>query len=167
MKYPLIILLAALAVLSLAQAAYYHLQLPALMATSFDAAGYVRGWMPRAHFLYYQVVFTLGFAAFFGAFAFGVSLLPDALINLPHRTYWFDPARREDTRRRLVSLVLSSGCGVLAFLLFLRQRIFQANHDGTHELTPSFGVVLAVALVLIAGPLVRPLRRFGRKPPPD
>jgi uncharacterized membrane protein len=167
MKYPLLILLAGLCLVSLGQAMWYHPQLPGLVASHFNAAGQADGWMPRAHFLKLQILLSLGVTAGFAVLALVVAGVPDAWINLPHRAYWLAAARREETRRYLSGVVLSSGCGTLAFLLFLHQRVQHANLDGTRQLTPSFGVVLAVALVLIAGPLIRPLRRFSRKPPPD
>ena len=166
MKLLPLILLVALCLLSMMQAAYYHPQLPGLVATHFDAAGRASGWMPRAHFFQYQVVFTLGFAAFFGSLAFVTGIFPDAWINLPHKDYWLAPARREQTRRRITRMVLSAGCGALAFFLFLHQRVSQANLDGTHRLTPSFGVILAASLLLIVGPLVPSLLHFLRKPTP-
>ena len=166
MKYLPLILLVALGLLSLMQAAYYHLQLPELVATHFDAAGRANGWMPRAHFFQYQVVFTLGFAAFFGSLAFVARIFPDAWINLPHKDYWLAPAHREETRHRITRMILSAGCGALAFFLFLHQRVCQANLDGTRRLTPPFGVIFAASVLLIVGPLVPPLRRFWRNPTP-
>jgi uncharacterized membrane protein len=166
MKHLPLILLVALSLLSLTQAAYYHPQLPGLVATHFAASGRANGWMPRARFFQYQVAFTLGFAAFFGSLAFVASILPDAWINLPHKDHWLAPARRKETRRRIARMILSAGCGVLAFSLFLHHRICQANLDGSHRLTPSFGVLLAAGLLLIVGPLVPFLLRFLRKPAP-
>ena len=165
MKHPRLLLLAALCLLSLGQAAWYYPQLPGLVATHFDLTGQADGWMPRAYFFQSQVVFILGFTAFFAVLAFAVAQLPDSLIQLPHKEYWLDPRQRAETRRQITNMILSSGCGGLAFLLFLRQRIHQANLDGSHHLTPSFGVVLITALVLIAGPLVPPLRRFWKNAP--
>lgn len=165
MKQPLLILLAVLCLVSLGQAVWYYPQSPGLVASHFNAAGRADGWMPRAHWMQIEILLSLGVTAGFTLLALVVAGVPDAWINLPHRAYWLAAARRAETRRGLGGMVLAPGCGVLAFLIFLHQRIFQANLNGTHELTPSFGVMLAVALALIAGPLVRPLRRFGRKPP--
>lgn len=167
MKHPLLVLLAVLCLVSLGQAVWYYPQSPGLVASHFNTASQADGWMPRTHLVQIEILLSLGVTAGFAVLALVVAGVPDAWINLPHRAYWFAAARREETRRCLSGMVLASGCGTLAFLLFLHQRVHQANLDGTHELTPSFGVVLAVALVLIAGPLVGPLRRFSRKPPPD
>jgi uncharacterized membrane protein len=165
MKHPRLLLLVALCLLSLGQAAWYYPQLPGLVATHFDLAGQADGWMPRAYFFQSQVVFMLGFTAFFAVLAFAAAQLPDSLIQLPHKEYWLDPRQRGETRWQITTMILSSGCGGLAFLLFLHQRIHQANLDASHHLTPSFGVVLITALVLIAGPLFPPLRRFWKNAP--
>jgi uncharacterized membrane protein len=167
MKHPRLLLLLTLCLLSLGQAAWYHPQLPGLVATHFNLDGQADGWMPRAHLFQSQVVFALGLTVFFAVLAFAGPQLPDSLLQLPHKEYWLDPRQRAETRRQITNMILSSGCGGLAFLLFLHQRVHQANLDGTHQLTPPFGVVLAAALVLIAGPTVRPLWRFCRKPPAD
>ena len=166
MRYPLAILFVALCVLALGQAALEMPRLPALLATHFDAAGEVTGWMSRGYFFRYQVALTLGFTGFFALIALLVSILPDHLLNLPHREYWLAPPRRAETRRRLTNLVLASGCGTLAFFAFLHQRICAANLDGSRRLTPPFGVILAVAVVLIVGPVLQPLLQFARRPPP-
>ena len=166
MKPPILILFFGLVLWSVAQAAWYHPQLPGLVAAHFDAAGRANGWMPREHFFQYQIVFTLGFAAFFGSLAFVARILPDAWINLPHKDLWLAPARREETRRRIACLILAAGCGVLAFSLLLHHRVCRANLDGTHRLTPSSGVILATGLLLIVGPVVPFLLRFLRKPAP-
>jgi uncharacterized membrane protein len=151
--------------LSLAQAAYYHPWLPGLVAAHFDAAGRPNGWMPREHFLQYQVVFTLGFAAFFFSLTLVTSILPAAWLNLPHKDYWLAPARREATRQRIARMILAAGCGTQAFFLFLHQRICQANLDASRRLRPAAGVILTIGLLLIVGPLVPPLLRFLRRPP--
>ncbi|HUL52176.1 MAG TPA: DUF1648 domain-containing protein [Opitutaceae bacterium] len=165
MKHPVLILFLILAALLLGQAAYYHPQLPGLVATHFAASGRATGWMPRGHFLQYQVVFALGFTAFFFSLAFVSSLLPPAWINVPHKDYWLAPSRREATRQRLARMILGAGCGALAFFLFLHHRICQANLDGTRRLTPSIGVFFGICLLLIAGPVVAALLGFLRKTP--
>jgi hypothetical protein len=90
--------------------------------------------------------------------------LPAALINLPHKDYWLAPGRSDDTRRRLAGMVLASGCGAVAFFIFLHQLLFQANVAPGHRLAPPPGVVIGVGAVLVVGPLLRPLLRFTRRP---
>jgi len=165
MKHPLLILFLILAMLSLVQAAYYYPQLPGLVATHFAASGRPNGWMPREHFFQYQVVFALGFAAFFFSLAFVSSILPAAWINVPHKDYWLAPARREATRQQIAGMILAAGCGALTFFLFLHQRICRANLDDPRRLTPAAGVIFGISLLLIVGPVVPSLLRFLRKPP--
>ncbi len=164
MKHRILILLALLCLGSLAEAVFYYPQLPGLVATHFNAAGRADGWMPREAQLTFHVLFVLGLTGFFVVGAFSLARLPRALINLPHREYWFAPERQETTRRQLTDMMLASACGVLAFFLFLFQRVYQANLDGTHRLSPPFWGFLTVAIVLTAGPAVRPLFRFWKLP---
>lgn len=166
MKYPRLLLLIALALLSVVQAAWQQFQLPALVAVHFNAAGQANGWMTRAYFLGYELAFTLCTSAVFAAVAFLTSALPAALINLPHKDYWLAPEWSADTRRRLAGMVLASGCGAVAFFIFLHQLLYQTNVARRPGFSPPPGVVIAVALVLVAGPVIRPLARFCRRPPP-
>jgi len=166
MKYPQLLLLIALALLSVVQAAWQQFQLPALVAVHFNAAGQANGWMTRAYFLGYELAFTLGTSAIFAAFAFLTSALPAALIPLPHKEYWLAPERSGEARRRLAGMVLASGCGAVAFFIFLHQLLYQANLERRHGFSPPPGVVITVAVVLVAGPVIRPLARFSRTPAP-
>ncbi|HTX64586.1 MAG TPA: DUF1648 domain-containing protein [Opitutaceae bacterium] len=166
MKYPQFLLLVALAVLSVVQAAWLQFHLPALVATHFNAAGEVNGWMSRAYFLRYELGFTLGMGALFTTLAFLCVVLPAALINLPRKDYWLAPERSTDTRRRLAGMALACGCGAEAFFIFLHQQLYLANLRSDHQLPIPAGVTMAVAVVLIAGPVLRPLLRFSRKPAP-
>jgi len=165
MKYPPFLLLAALAVLSVVQAAWLQFHLPALVATHFNAAGQVDGWMSRAYFLRYELSFTVGTFAVFVALAFLAAVLPAGLVNLPHKDYWLAPERSADTRRRLAGMILAAGCGAEAFFIFLHQELYLANQRADHRLPVAAGVTIAVAVVLVAGPAVRPLLRFSRRPP--
>ena len=165
MKYPQFLLLAALAVLSVVQAAWLQFHLPALVATHFNAAGQVDGWMSRAYFLRYELSFTVGTFAVFVALAFLAAVLPAGLVNLPHKDYWLAPERSADTRRRLAGMILASGCGAEAFFIFLHQQLYLANQRADHRLPVAAGVTIAVALVLVAGPVLGPLWRFGRPRP--
>lgn len=166
MKSPALILLILLGLAGLAQAAYDSAGLPALVASHFNAAGHADGWMPRGRFLQIQVLLCLGLPAFFILLTLFTSRLPPAAINLPPKDRRLASAQAAWTRRRLGTLVLIIGCGVVAFVLFLHQRIYQANIDGTRRLTPAPGVILTIALLLIVGPAIVPLISFWRRPPP-
>jgi len=165
MKYPRLLLLAALAVLSVVQAMWLQFQLPALVATHFNIAGQVDGWMSRPYFLRYELGLTFGTFTVFTALAFLTAVLPAGLVNLPHKAYWLAPERSADTRRRLAGMALASGCGAEAFFIFLHQQLYLANLRADHRLPVASGVTIAVAVVLVAGPTVRPLLRFSRRPP--
>jgi len=166
MKHPRFFLLLALALLALVQAVWQQFSLPALVAVHFNAAGQADGWMTRAYFLRYELSFTWGAFAVFTVLALLAAVLPAALINLPHKGYWLAPERSADTRRRLAGMVLGSGCGAVAFFLFLHQQLYLANVHAERRLPLAPGVTIAVAVVLLLGPVVGPLLRFSRRPVP-
>lgn len=166
MKFAAPVLLIALGLLSLAQALWQAPRLPSLVASHFNATGHADGWMPAARFVQIQVLMALAIPAFFGLLSWMASALPRAAMKSLRRDR--DPAggRDPDTGRRVGRLVLITGCGVVAFLVFLQQRVFEANLDRTFRLSPSAGVIRAIALVLIIGPTLFPVLSFWRRARP-
>lgn len=125
------------------------------VATHFDGAGRPNGWMTRS-----------GYAIFMGAFGIGLPLLIWGLlpllsrryptrVNIPNRSYWLAPERREDT-----ILFLKWHMGWLAVLLVLfslatHHLILMANasHPPALPRTPFFfmlGCFLAGSVVWAA-----------------
>lgn len=163
MKFAAPVLLVGLGLLSLALALWQAPRLPSLVASHFNATGHADGWMPATRFVQIQVLMALAIPALFGLLSWMASALPRVATRMPRRDRDFADTRDTDIGRRIARLVLVTGCGVLAFLVFLQQRVFQANVDHTFHLTPSPDAIRAIALLLIVGPTVLPLLSFWRR----
>jgi hypothetical protein len=66
-----------------------------------------------------------------------VASVPDALINLPNKSYWLAPERREETMRFFRAHVSWFGCGLLFLLLYALSQAINANLPGAHHFDDS------------------------------
>jgi hypothetical protein len=179
MRRTLLISVTLLLAAAVAQAVWWWPRLPERMASHFDLADRVDGWMGRQAFL----VVTLGLqalmAALFLALPLLIGRLPDALINLPHKDYWLAPARREASLAHASCAVLAIGCATLLLLLVIFHGVYALNAElargagtaaaeaGTGaapqlDLPVPFLALMGLYLVTVAGTLVWLLRRFRR-----
>src|SRR4029078_12585355 len=78
-------------------------RLPERVATHFDFRGQHDGWMSGQGYLAFMTVFGLVFPLVPAALCLLVRLLPDSLINLPHREYWLGAEEPRHTARLLVA----------------------------------------------------------------
>jgi hypothetical protein len=101
--------------------------LPASMASHFGPQGRPDGWQSRAAFF-----------ATFGAAGFGTALLllaiptllryiPPSLINIPHRSYWLEPARIDEARRKLAHYMDWFSVAITLVLVVVLELVLQAN----------------------------------------
>lgn len=89
-----LILFVLLCLVLAGEAAYFLPMLPDRLATHFDASGRANGWSSQAGFRAIIAVLIVIFAAMFA----GSGLLrrvPDRFMNLPNKSYWLAPDRRD------------------------------------------------------------------------
>jgi len=143
--------------------AYSSSQLPERMATHFDIRGQPDGWMSRAAYLRFMIVFGLACPLLVPAVFYACRLLPDRFCRIPHHDYWFAPARRTETLAYLFRESLWLAPLVLGLLIGAHYSIIRANSLARpHLSTP---LELALAGCLLAGLaiwLVRLIRHFSR-----
>ena len=89
-RYPVIALLTSLGTYLLALASSVQ-QLPATVASHFDAHGNANGWMDRTLFLLLMVLIGLLMPGMTLLLSFLLRWVPTSQINLPHREYWLAP----------------------------------------------------------------------------
>ena len=155
--------IATLILLSVAQAAWQHGRLPETVASHFDASGKANGWMPRGAQTAWHIGTVLFMAALFEGLARINRLIPDELINIPHRGYWLAPVRRADTFARLANMVRLMGCLLLVFFMGLFRQVYRANTGGGF-ITQAVVLMSAALLVSLAAVGFASLRRFSRPP---
>ncbi len=160
-----VILLSLLGVVLLAGAldlAWWYPQLPARVATKFDASGRAVGWSSRESLLTLQVTLLVLVTLLMVGLRFGLRWVPLGLINLPHREYWLAPERAEHTYRLVGDLILGMGSGALAFFVAMMHLILRANLQTEPRLGREFGMLLFAFLALYVGVALRVWLYFWR-----
>jgi len=76
-----------------------------------------------------------------------VRLLPDSLINLPHREYWLAPERRDETAGYLVGHMLWLSCMMSGLTIVLHQMTVEANLQAPPQLSNTTWGYMAMFLV--------------------
>jgi len=140
-------------------------QLPERMASHFDGAGRANGWSSKAFFFGVQVFVLLLVTVCFAILPRRIQTLPPDKINLPNKSYWLAPERREATMASVVSAITWFGCAVLVFLIAVTWLVIRVNL-GLESGLPALpmGALLAglIACVVL---LIARMLYIGRRPP--
>jgi uncharacterized protein DUF1648 len=146
---------------------FFHLyaQLPAVVASHFDAHGAPNGWQTRTIFF----AFFVGSIVISAVVCFSIPLLiasvPPALINLPHKQYWLSPERHSSSLDYLSAHFAWLGCAVLLVGIFAFEFSVRANFQPDKRFdTASLLYVLAAFFVFVIVWMGRLLARFGKPP---
>jgi uncharacterized membrane protein len=150
----------------LIQWVHYYPLLPERMAAHFNYEGLPNGWQPKDGFFLLMLVVVVGVTAvipFLSARL--IAARPDNQINLPQRSYWLAPERREATFRFIGAQMAWFGCGVLFVLLFGTSLAIHANLSADYLFDNSSMIkVLGGFLLLTVIWMVRFIRHFSRVP---
>ena len=102
-------------------------QLPAVVASHFNARGEPNGWQPKQAFFLVFVVVS-GIAALVG---FGIpriiTSVPVELINLPNKSYWLAPERIAETQGFLKTYFAWFGCAIYLIIILTFDYAIQSN----------------------------------------
>ncbi|MFA6292865.1 MAG: DUF1648 domain-containing protein, partial [Victivallales bacterium] len=63
-------------------------QLPAKVATHFNAAGGADGWMTKDGHVISVLLFGLGISAFLIGICYSIRFFPSSMLNVPNKDYW-------------------------------------------------------------------------------
>lgn len=154
-----------LAAAALAQFIFYYAQLPATMASHFDARGVPNGFQSKPVFF----AFFLGAILIAALVALGVprliAAMPVELINLPNKEYWLGPERCQASLDFLAAQMAWLGCAILFVVAFAFHFSIQANlHPPIGFDSRSFLMVLGAFFLFLMVWLVRFFTRFARPP---
>jgi uncharacterized membrane protein len=155
--------LLGLVLVSLVEAARQWNSAPGRVPSHFDAAGRPNAWSSREEFFFLQVGVTLGIAALFIGLPWLLRSTPASLINLPNKSYWLAPERREETMDRLVSYFDVFASATVLLLLVVFELTSLASRGGGLS-TNYFLPVLVSYLVFSAGWTVALIRTFAHVP---
>ena len=138
-------------------------ELPARVATHFDASGRPNAWMDRSSHLLFTLVFGFGFPLLVAAVMFVIRFMPPSLVNIPKRDYWLGPERRSETLAYLMRQALWFGCMAVCFIAGIHYLIVHANRGASAEMSTPMVLGLAGAfLVGIAVWTTSMIRHFLR-----
>ena len=150
------------------QALYYYPLMPEPMASHFGGEGKPNGWSSRATFFGLLAGVQLLFLFIFIGIPRLVGVLPNSLINLPHKDYWLAPERRKKSLDMMGDWLGWFGVAMLAFFLMVGQLTYAANLREDQRLDESkMWTMLAVFLVFTVVWLVQFYRAFRVPPEAD
>lgn len=158
-------LLFTAAVLTVVQIWIYSNTMPDPVASHFGANGIADAWMSKASFLTLHGGLQAVTAAFLIAVARFGRYLPDALLSMPHKDYWLHESRRNETLDYTEALLTLIAGLTAVFLVVVFHLVYQANVNGTEELsTAVFAPVLIAYILIVFWLTIRVTLRFSKKP---
>ena len=141
------------------QCVYYYPNLPEKMASHFNAAGEPDRWMSKQS--YFAVL-----AGILGLIVLEFTLLPrligkmpNRLINMPNKDYWFAEERRAGTINVIRHFFEWFGAALLALFVGINQLVFRANLGG-ENLSPESWLILGAFLIFVVVWLIKFTGRF-------
>jgi uncharacterized membrane protein len=150
---------------ALLQCAHVYPQLPDVMASHFDAHGTPNGWQPKlAFFILFAVVILVSAIPAFVIPRRLPSISPDK-INLPNKSFWLAPERREETWRFFRVQMAWWGCALLFILLYAMFQAINANLPSVdHFNSEGMWYVLGAFLLFTVAWIVHLIRHFSKLP---
>jgi len=152
--------------LCVAQAWYYYPLLPARVASHFGASGAPNGWMPKGALVWTDIIAVAMQALLFLATASSLPKYPDSRINLPNKSYWLAPPRREETFAAITGYFLWFGSATFLLLLDIFHQVFRFNLGQAAGLEHPVQSLVAY-VVFVIGWLICLWMRFAKAGPLD
>jgi uncharacterized membrane protein len=153
-----------LLIIGLLQIAHIYPELPARVASHFDANGNPNGWAPKEGFLIltFMIVGIPAVILFAGPNL--AKIKRPERINLPNKDYWLAPEHAEETQRFFRTQMSWFACGVLFVLLYGTSQAMNANLPGAHfDSTKMFRVISAFVAFAILWTILT-IRHFSHVP---
>jgi uncharacterized membrane protein len=123
------------------------------LATHFDFAGKPNGFQSKPVYLLFFILMNVGINALFLTFFRWIDRLPESLVNIAHKDYWFStPERKAEAFKRLRKVLCLSGIFLNGIFLICHQMVVQANNPGFFLRVPTnglLGIVGAVTLLFL------------------
>ena len=159
------VVFALLLVAAVALMAVYYPELPERMASHFDGAGRANGWSTKAFFFGLNLVILLLVTLCFAILPGRIRKFPPEKINLPNKSYWLAPERRDATMASVASAITWFGCAVLVFLIAVTWLVIRVNLGYETALPAAPMSALLVGIIACVVLLLARMLYLGRRPP--
>lgn len=140
---------AAMALLAVAQNAWYWGQLPDRVATHFNLEGTPNDWMTKTNATIMMSGFQIGMPFLLIAITLLAARLPASMVNIPNREYWLHPDRHASSMRYVQTFMNWIAVAFALFAMVVSHLVFVANRDGDGLNTRWFYALMTVFLVSI------------------
>lgn len=143
-----------------AQILFYYPNLPARMASHFDAAGKANDWMAKENFMIFEFVILLIIVSEFALLPVLIEKMPDALVNLPNKNFWLAAERRAKTFAVMRNYFDYFAVALLGLLIAINQMIFKANINRTNLPPATMWTILGAFLLFTIVWMIKFTRQF-------
>ena len=135
--------------------------LPERMATHFDMSGNPNGWSSKNSFFvtWYIMIFLVN--GIFYLISKIIHKIPESMINIPNKRYWFETEeRKKESINRVIAILPGTAFLLNIFWSFIYESILH-NNTGRGFLLPVWGmfVYIAIMMILILGYTVLSFRK--------
>jgi hypothetical protein len=145
-RVPLLVLV-ALEGIGAASLAWAAQELPAKVASHFNAQGLPDGWMSRSQNLSVMGAIGLILPLFILGTGLLTAAIPSGSINLPNRDYWLGPEHRDETVGYIARHMVWLACLAAGLMIALNYAIVEANRANPPHLSNAVWVLLGVFLI--------------------
>ena len=101
--------------------------LPAMVASHFDGAGHPNGFMPRSLYVALLALIVFAVPLLLSVVPLIASGKAGERLNIPNKSYWLDPDRRDATLDYIARHARWFGYGVTIFLCYVHWLVVRAN----------------------------------------
>ena len=126
--------------------------LPLRVATHFGSGGMPQRWMARENYVFSMLLSVTVFPLLIVILLGWLPRVAPRTISLPHRAYWLDPVRRDETMVALGAFACALGALVIGFVSGIHLLIVTAN-AGTPARLPEgafWSVLVTFAIAVFA-----------------
>lgn len=149
------ILWAALFLSSIFYIILTYQSLPDRIAVQFDLNNKPTQWQDKSGFYVWHLCFLIGLNVLFLGIQFYLSKIPDSLINLPWKAYWFSSAERKSKcLSKMKTALIYTGVFINLTYLFIYHVIYQESVSGSFlriRVDSAVYFLLLLSFILVIG----------------
>ncbi len=142
-----------------AHCTFYYPNLPPEMASHFDASGNPNGYLSKDSFFIFEGVILLLIVLEFTLLPWMIGKMPEHLINMPNKDYWFAAERRAGTLGIITRYFEWFSASLLALFTGINHLVFRANLNN-ESLSWTSWLIIGAFLIFVIVWLIKFVRRF-------